>query len=331
MDKTFPRIDGQEIAKKIMRDGVTKTRPPHAWLLTGLPGSGAMEASIELAKAMVCSNREPLPCGQCDSCRRITGGNYLDLHVIQPQNNYLRIEQVRQMIVETNIAPVEAAGLKIFVVQDLQQMQAVGQNAMLKSLEEPWPQVRFILVATLLQAVLPTVISRCRQVPFFPYTRKEVEVILKREGAKEPEIIATLSGGDLVLAREISSGSTEYLRTRDVAIRLLGLVQSEEWLLTRFEKEAAAVKDQSEVLYRAMLTWMHDLLAMRLGANPAILRNGDLLPRLQGEAYRWHPGYLARGIRQVAISNDRLKRNANYKLEISRLGLELRELAQRSG
>jgi DNA polymerase-3 subunit delta' len=150
----------------------------HAWLLTGPSDIGKTTLALEFARLLQCTGRAPTdgdPCGECASCRKIAHSVHPDVTLVEPEKGKrtLGVDAVREMIRMASLAPTEGRW-RIFVIPDIERMAPAGMNALLKTLEEPAPQVILLLTSSEPETLLPTVLSRCQIVPMLPLSPDEV-------------------------------------------------------------------------------------------------------------------------------------------------------------
>lgn len=153
----------QPRVRDFLARAVNEGRISHAYLFVGAPGSGKHEAAEALAKCIVCPNHGD---GSCDECRRVAHRTHADVHWLMPGSatGYL-VAQIRQVIEDANLAPVRASS-KVYILERVELLRGAAANALLKTLEEPPAAVCFILCGRSTAAMLPTIVSRCQQVPF---------------------------------------------------------------------------------------------------------------------------------------------------------------------
>jgi DNA polymerase-3 subunit gamma/tau len=160
--QTFDDLVGQAHVTRTLKNALEQNRLAHAYLFVGPRGIGKTSTARILAKALNCVNGPTVtPCGVCDSCKEITGGNSLDVLEIDGASNN-GVEQVRELRDNVRYAPSKGH-FKIYIIDEVHMLTSAAFNALLKTLEEPPPHVKFIFATTEPQKVLPTILSRCQR------------------------------------------------------------------------------------------------------------------------------------------------------------------------
>jgi DNA polymerase-3 subunit gamma/tau len=160
--QTFDDLVGQTHVTRTLKNAVEQNRLAHAYLFVGPRGIGKTSTARILAKALNCVNGPTVtPCGVCDSCREIAQGNSLDVLEIDGASNN-GVEQVRELRDNVRYAPSKGK-FKIYIIDEVHMLTSAAFNALLKTLEEPPPHVKFIFATTEPQKVLPTILSRCQR------------------------------------------------------------------------------------------------------------------------------------------------------------------------
>jgi DNA polymerase III subunit gamma/tau len=160
--QTFDDLVGQAHVTRTLKNAVEQNRLAHAYLFVGPRGIGKTSTARILAKALNCVHGPTVtPCGVCDSCKEIAGGNSLDVLEIDGASNN-GVEQVRELRDNVRYAPSKGK-FKIYIIDEVHMLTSAAFNALLKTLEEPPPHVKFIFATTEPQKVLPTILSRCQR------------------------------------------------------------------------------------------------------------------------------------------------------------------------
>ncbi|MEI8233846.1 MAG: DNA polymerase III subunit gamma/tau [Verrucomicrobiota bacterium] len=160
--QTFDSVVGQEHITQTLKNAITTNRLAHAYLFVGPRGTGKTSTARILAKALNCVHGPTVtPCGECDACREIAAGNSLDVLEIDGASNN-GVEQVRELRENVRFAPTHGK-YKIYIIDEVHMLTTAAFNALLKTLEEPPPHVKFVFATTDVQKVLPTILSRCQR------------------------------------------------------------------------------------------------------------------------------------------------------------------------
>ncbi len=160
--QTFDDLVGQAHVSRTLKNAVAQNRLAHAYLFVGPRGIGKTSTARILAKALNCVKGPTVtPDGTCDNCREIAAGNSLDVLEIDGASNN-GVEQVRELRENVRYAPSKSR-YKMYVIDEVHMLTAAAFNALLKTLEEPPPHVKFIFATTEPQKVLATIVSRCQR------------------------------------------------------------------------------------------------------------------------------------------------------------------------
>jgi DNA polymerase-3 subunit gamma/tau len=172
----FDDVVGQEHVTATLKNAINSDRLAHAYLLVGPRGIGKTSIARIFAKALNCSDGPTVtPCDKCDSCREIAAGSSLDVQEIDGASNN-SVEQVRDLRETVKYAP-SRGNYKIYIIDEVHMLSTAAFNALLKTLEEPPPHVKFLFATTEPEKILPTILSRCQR---FDLKRIPVNEIVSR-------------------------------------------------------------------------------------------------------------------------------------------------------
>jgi DNA polymerase-3 subunit gamma/tau len=163
--RTFAELVGQEHVSRTLLNAISQGRLAHAYLFTGPRGTGKTSMARILAKALNCPNAvDGQPCGQCPTCETIASGDGVDVIELDAASNR-GIEEIRTLRERIRLAPV-GGRYKVYVIDEVHMLTTEAFNALLKTLEEPPPNVVFVLCTTEAYRVPPTILSRCQRFDF---------------------------------------------------------------------------------------------------------------------------------------------------------------------
>ena len=165
--RNFAEMVGQEHVVQALSNALQQQRLHHAYLFTGTRGIGKTTVSRILAKSLNCTGPDgqggitARPCGVCSACTQIDGGRFVDYIEIDAASNR-GVGEIQQLLEQAQFAPT-AGRFKVYVIDEVHMLSNHAFNAMLKTLEEPPPDVKFLLATTDPQKIPVTVLSRCLQ------------------------------------------------------------------------------------------------------------------------------------------------------------------------
>ena len=298
--RTLAEVVGQETVTRTLRNALSSGRIGHAFLLTGARGVGKTSTARILAAALNCSSTEgptPDPCGVCPSCTEIAAGTGLDVQEIDGASNS-KVEDVRSLIDTVRFNPSRDR-YRVWIIDEVHMLSVNAFNALLKTLEEPPPRVKFILATTELQKLPETILSRCQIHAFRLIPAKALAAHLRSIADSEKiEIsdsallrIARAAQGSvrdaLSLFDQVYAFTGARVQDEDV-VQLLGLVDRgllREASRAVFENDSAGVLSVIETLasygvdYPAfsheLLLYWRDLLVLKISPDSDGV---DLLP-----------------------------------------------------
>ena len=230
----FNDVVGQETVTRTLRNAIEQDRAAHAFLFSGVRGVGKTSTARILAKALNCAKGPTVtPCGECPACVEIASSTSLDVLEIDGASNN-GVEQVREVIEASRYAPSRDR-FKIYIIDEVHMLTTAAFNALLKTLEEPPPRVKFIFATTEYHKIPDTIVSRCQQFEFRTVSSilitEQLRKISEQEGIEISEAalsqIARAAEGSLrdalsALDQVLAAVGT-HVEEKDVA-ELLGLI-----------------------------------------------------------------------------------------------------------
>jgi DNA polymerase-3 subunit delta' len=324
---SFRNIPGQPRAKRFLQQLVRNGRIPHALLLSGMAGIGKAAVAREFAKLVNCAQSVAGDCcDECAACRKIAHGNHPDLIWLQPEGQFIKIEQIRNLQGRLRFRPFEGKS-RVVVIENAHQFREEAGNALLKLLEEP-PQHNIFLLLTLEpQMLLPTLVSRCCQVRLQPLPDAWIAQHL-REAHRVPAVQA-------LQAARLALGSPERARLlieADHVARqnqILQAVQDLEdlpmlelfQLTAQWAKESKDLEQDLEVLQ----FWLRDLVIQRVQGSLPEQPQAYCSERTWSAVVRTSVDRLFELYQALEQALQRLKLNANKQLTLEGVCLNIKD------
>src|SRR5262245_6267206 len=287
--QTFADLVGQEPVARALSNAIKGGRVAHAYLFTGARGVGKTSTARILARALNCVNGPtPEPCGECEVCRSIATGEDVDVLEIDAASNR-GIDNIRDVRSNVQYRPSRAR-FKIYIIDEVHMLTKESFNALLKTLEEPPPHVKFIFATTEVEKIPITILSRCQRFDFagisLPRIVERLEQIVVKEGLKADkdalELVARRAGGSMrdaqsLLDQLLAFGGDRL--TSDQVHHLLGTAGDErviglaDAVIERDAKKALELLDEActgglqlgELLDQLMAYWRDVMVVQYAG------------------------------------------------------------------
>jgi DNA polymerase-3 subunit delta' len=322
-------VIGNRQAQALLERAALADQVSHAYLLTGPDQIGKTTLALAFARLLECTGRQPdqpEACGACASCRKIEHGNHPDVAVVEPPEGkrWLPVESVREVLRAANLAPYEGRW-RIFILPGAERMQAASVNALLKTLEEPPPGVVLLLTSAEPELLLPTLVSRCQQVPMQPLGPAEVaRALVERWGVEpaEADALAGLAGGRLGWALQ-AHRRPELRERRDARMQqVVGLARASRDARLRLVAPLAADGETARAAVETWTLWWRDVLlaahgVAELASSGAARETAERLGRVVGaepaESF----------LRRLLEAHRQLDQNANARLTLEVLALDM--------
>lgn len=303
----------QPLAGRILRTVIHRDDVSPTYLLWGPEGLGKREMAQWFASALVCEASSPghRPCGACASCSLNAAGSHPDVHLLQPPRGRttIGIDQVRGDVRPVMMRRAFRARHKIMIIPRADRLTPEAQNAMLKTLEDPVGSSVVVLVAESVEALLPTVRSRCVQVPFRSLGYEVFSQRLLDAGVDDEQRrreLYLISAGDVHLANELATSEDERRR----------------WSMT--DKLTAALLSGRRMRPADISEW-----ADRLGTgsrDEAVGQLALLAVTLRGALLADNPSLFAGCVDVIAETIEALDANANRRLALEVALIKLQRL-----
>jgi DNA polymerase-3 subunit delta' len=323
----FADVLGHGRAAARLQRAVAEARVPTAFLLLGPEGVGKRALADVFAARLLCgAPRDGDACGDCPSCTRVASGAHPDVRVVirDEGRRDIRIEQVRELCRWLALQPLMAAR-KVAIVDGAHELNEHGQNALLRTLEEPPSDSVILLLATSASLLLPTVRSRCQVLRLDRLAPDLVARVLRARGlpSDRAELLAGLADGSPGRALGLDAEDVAKARSRIVAA-LPDLAALSAAEISSLAQELA--RGPLEAALAAAVAFYRDVLQVALGADALPIRSTGADAVVRAAAGRRPAAARLRQLEVVCDTLDLLGRNANRHLALETMLLLLRDL-----
>jgi len=278
---SFKQIVGQDRQINILKNAVKRGTVAHAYLFTGIPGIGKRSTAIAMAKALNCKTTTGDFCSSCTSCKKIEHTTHPDIHWIEPEGDYIKIDQIRRMQEQISYTLYEGKH-KVVILNKIERLNPQSSNCLLKTLEEPPPHTTLILLTSAPYQVLSTLRSRCQRLMFQPLPIELIAKLLQERGGDENDklnLIASLAGGSLGKATQWMEAGA--LQEREELFEKINHL-NKCFITEIFDLAASLGEDKAGLLKRLELLklWIRDLLIFKATDQSRYLINRDLVKKV---------------------------------------------------
>ena len=194
----------------------------HAWLFTGPPGSGRSNLAVAFAAALLCTEGG---CGECKSCRMVTGGTHPDVTVLATERIQISIEEVRALVTNSYLGS-SVGKYRVMIIEDADRMTDRTSNVLLKALEEPPVNTIWMLCAPSEADLLPTIRSRVRRISLKVPSVEEVARLLVERNGIEPKLasqVAAEAQSHIGMALRLATSTEARSRRRETLLSALNI------------------------------------------------------------------------------------------------------------
>jgi len=359
---SFDDVVNQSLAKKILKGALQKDKLAHAYLFYGEPGVGKWALGLELAKAVNCEKGSLDPCDSCLSCQKITKLIHPDVRMIFPvpsvntseererlktekiKNPYtlvkfnrvasIPVDEIREMQKALNLKPYEGEK-RVVIISEVEKLSYSASNSLLKTLEEPPPESLLILTTSNLNALLPTVISRCQLLRFNRVPDEELERELNKRFQLEGKLssyYAKISKGSLGQAIGLAKGETKEIR--NLGVEFLELMRKEKPLdVVDFVDSTTRVYGRESIveLFEFIMSFLRDVYILMELKEKKELINSDLSAQIDEFAKNFESIFkVEQGIELSEKTKRDCQSNVNLRLALLSFYIKLKQILRRS-
>lgn len=344
--QTFSEVVGQERIAQTLRNAIRENRVAHAYLFTGARGVGKTSMARIFAKALNCPNvdADGVPCNNCEICNGISAGQDVDVSEIDGASNR-GIDDIRSLRANVGVKSMRSK-YKVYIIDEVHMLTKEAFNALLKTLEEPPPLVKFVFCTTEPNKVPDTILSRCQRFDFGTISTYNIKLRLgqlaEAEGFEvDPdalELVARRAAGSMrdsqSLFDQLLAFGSEKITSADVH-RLLGTAPDDRVvgiINAMIERDRAGTLQrlegalnegvQLEALTDQFIGYFRDLMVTACGATEAALLSvgTEQRPVLLAQAGRWGLQTIVAAMQIMAETKARMQR-VTYGRALAELAL----------
>lgn len=324
-DMSFLEICGHAGQIAILKKTVARRRASHAYLFSGIGGIGKKTLALSFVKALNCQQKDADDaCGKCSSCLKMQRKTHPDLITVEPDGQFIRIAAIREIQEQMKIKPLEG-GWRGIIIDEADKLREEAANALLKTLEEPNAFNIFILICSRPHYLLPTIVSRCRQMRFHPLATATVVRFLQERRGMDPEraaLLAGLSGGSIGRALDMNKEGVDAYRAK--IMELIGNASKDDPLsLLVFASFLGEDKKQIMQGLDILKTCFRDALILKETRKNEMLINVDQFPLISSLAEQLTGGQIIQNIESVDRAKKAIEQNVNKALTLEAMAFNL--------
>ncbi|MBK7994385.1 MAG: DNA polymerase III subunit delta' [Blastocatellia bacterium] len=318
---------GNTSIKEWLQKAMRLQRIPGALIFAGQSGVGKQQFAVEFAKSLNCNylDKDFNSCDSCSFCQRITANQFPDTKIITPDGQFIKVDQIRNIIGEVYYRPFEGK-YRVYIIEMAERLREQAANALLKTLEEPPSTSIIILLTSSLDSLLPTIRSRTIKLQFAPLSEEALSNYLNVNYPRpelEQKLLIKLAQGSI--GRALSIDISEYLTRRQECLELLitlAIKDKTVTLLKLAENFGRKERTEFDLYLVVLLALLQDLLHLQISNNSSII-NFDILSVLSDLAIKTPKKmFISLSSSLMALERD-LIRNVNRQLALENIFLSL--------
>jgi DNA polymerase-3 subunit delta' len=315
-------VIGHEWATELLDRSIRTDRISHAYLFVGPSQIGKTTLAKVFAQALLCQDAD-VPCGRCRACWLVQMDRHPDVHLVAPEKDRIKIEDIRDLQRAVALSPVEGA-YRVCVISQFDMATLSAANCLLKTLEEPPERVILLLTAARLESLLPTIISRCQVLSLRQATTEQILSTLRARGVDgaRARLLAHLARGRVGWAIEAGQDEQWIVRRNQLLDELRGLVEGGAAQRFAWAERLSKEPDHVKVVLEVLSGWWRDVLVLAAGSGVQIT-NVDREAELAEWAARYGLIVAQRMLESIRDTIWKLDRNANQRLALEVLALEM--------
>lgn len=325
----FQDIVGQEQIKEHLRNALASGKVSHAYIINGEKNSGKEFIARVFSMALQCEKGEMEPCQECHSCKQALSGNQPDIiRIVHEKPNSIGVEDIRRQVNGDVAIKPYSSPYKVYIINEAEKMTVQAQNALLKTLEEPPAYAVIILLTANLNALLPTILSRCVVLNMKPVSDELVKQYLMEQlqvPDYKAEVCVAFARGNVGKAKALAS-SEDFENVKSEALSLLKYIHDME-----LSEIIAAIKKITEYKLEIgdyldiFAVWYRDVLLFKATNDVNSLVFREEIQSIRRTAQRSSYEGIETVINALDTAKKRLDANVNFELVMELMILTIKE------
>ena len=325
----FKDIVGQEQLKEHLQTAIQMNKVSHAYIINGERSSGKEFIAQIFAMALQCERGEAEPCQECHSCKQALSHNQPDIiRVTHEKPNTIGVEDIRSQINGDIAIKPYSSPRKIYIMNEAEKMTVQAQNALLKTLEEPPEYAVILLLTTNVDALLPTILSRCVVLNMKPVADNLVKDFLMKElqiPDYKAKVCVAFARGNIGKAKLLAS-SEEFENIREEAVTLLKYIDEMEISeITAAIRKILEYKIDVNDYLDILSVWYRDVLLFKATNDVNHLIFKEEIQYIRKVANKCAYEGIEKILDAMEKAKNRLNANVNFDLTMELLLLTIKE------
>lgn len=326
---SFNNIIGHEEIIRHLQNAMKTGKVSHSYIFTGRPGSGKKLLATTYAMTLQCEAGGTEPCQKCDSCKKALGKNHPDIIMVNHEKpGTISIDEIREQVIHDVAIKPYSSPHKIYIIPDAEMMTVQAQNALLKTIEEPPEYAVIMLLTSNVDALLPTIQSRCVTINTKPISKEEIAGYLVSHLSMEQEqadIAAGFCQGNMGKAIRFAN-STDFQEMKEDTLHLLKNVEHMDVSeivdsIRIFSQKKGMIDDYLDL----MLLWYRDVLMFKVTKDANLLLYRDQFHNISHQASMHTYESIENILQAIDKAKVRLGANVNFDVTMELMALTMKE------
>lgn len=326
---SFNNIIGHEEIIRHLQNAMKTGKVSHSYIFTGRPGSGKKLLATTYAMTLQCEAGGTEPCQKCDSCKKALGKNHPDIIMVNHEKpGTISIDEIREQVIHDVAIKPYSSPHKIYIIPDAEMMTVQAQNALLKTIEEPPEYAVIMLLTSNVDALLPTIQSRCVTINTKPISKEEIagylvsHLSMEREQA---EIAAGFCQGNMGKAIRFAN-SKDFQEMKEDTLHLLKNIEHMDISeivdsIRIFSQKKGMIDDYLDL----MLLWYRDVLMFKVTKDANLLLYRDRFHDISHQASVHTYESIENILQAIDKAKVRLGANVNFEVTMELMALTMKD------